>query len=81
MVPGGTWISRSSPSAPVRTQGEEGVLMGDGDEPDVATAASDTAIRSTLGNVGLAAEAHTPATAVARFHEDLDPIDEHRGRL
>ena len=64
----------------VVAQGKQGVLMGDGDEDDVAAVAADAAVGAAPGDVGLAAEADAAAAAVAALDEDLDPIDEHAPR-
>jgi hypothetical protein len=64
----------------VVTQGEQGVLMGDREEDDVAALSPDAAIGASAGDVGLPPEAHATTAAIAALDENLDPVDEHCGR-
>ena len=61
----------------VIAEGKQRVLVGDGLEHDVAAVPAVAAVGSAARDVGLAAEAHASAPAVAALDEDLDPIDEH----
>jgi hypothetical protein len=51
----------------VVAQGEEGVLVGDGDERDVSAPAADAAVRPAFRDVGLTAEADAPSAAVTKI--------------
>ena len=64
----------------VVAEGEEGVLVGNREQDDVAALAAHAAVGAAPGDVGLAAEAHTAATPITALDENLDPIDEHCGR-
>ena len=61
----------------VVAQRQQRVLVGDGLEDHVAALAAHAAVGAAPRDVGLAAEAHAAASAVAPLDEDLDPIDEH----
>src|SRR6185436_10842846 len=62
----------------VVAEGQQGVLMGRGDEDDVAPVTAVASVGAAPRDVGLAPEADAAPAAVARLDEDLDPVDEHR---